>query len=241
MAESCTAHLLHEPRFEYEPREAQSSVMYRITEEHLETFLEEAGSRSSGVSVPDFIEDELRKFLGCGLLQGGFARFKCENCGFERLVPLSCKCRSVCPSCSGRRMAERAAHLVDEVFPDVRVRQFVLTLPFQLRYRMAWDHKTTRAVLGVFSRAVMGFYRKRANKAGFSGGKTGGVTVIQRAGSGIKLNVHFHSAMLDGVFTETDFFGRLPCFAEDVCPASPSLRRIARRRFLKKGGNFFRV
>ena len=41
----------------------------------------------------------------------------------DRLVPFSCKARPTCPSCGGRRMAERAAHLLDHVFPDVPVRQ----------------------------------------------------------------------------------------------------------------------
>jgi len=31
----------------------------------------------------------------------------------EELVPFSCKRRGICPSCTGRRMAELAAHLVD--------------------------------------------------------------------------------------------------------------------------------
>jgi hypothetical protein len=31
-------------------------------------------------------------------------------------------------------MAERAAHLVDRVLPDVPIRQWVLSVPFQLRY-----------------------------------------------------------------------------------------------------------
>jgi len=30
----------------------------------------------------------------------------------------------VCPNCGGRRMAERAAHLVDDVFPDLMRRTF---------------------------------------------------------------------------------------------------------------------
>jgi len=36
-------------------------------------------------------------------------------------------------------MTERAAHLVDHVFPDVPVRQWVLSLPYRLRYRLAWE------------------------------------------------------------------------------------------------------
>jgi hypothetical protein len=42
-------------------------------------------------------------------------------------------------------MVERAAHLVDAVLPDVPVRQWVLTLPLRLRYRLAWDHDLCRA------------------------------------------------------------------------------------------------
>ena len=55
----------------------------------------------------------------------------------RRLVPFSCKGRGFCPSCGGRRMAERAAHLVDHVFPPVPVRQWVLSLPHRLRYVLA--------------------------------------------------------------------------------------------------------
>ena len=43
--------------------------------------------------------------------------------------------RGFCPSCGGRRMADTAAHLVDRVLPRVPVRQWVLTLPFCLRFR----------------------------------------------------------------------------------------------------------
>jgi hypothetical protein len=50
-------------------------------------------------------------------------------------------------------MAERAAYLVDEVLPRVPVRQWVRTLPYRLRYRLAWDHALCRAVLGVYARA----------------------------------------------------------------------------------------
>jgi len=37
-------------------------------------------------------------------------------------------------------MTERTAHLVDAVLPRVPVRQWVLTVPYRLRYQMAWDH-----------------------------------------------------------------------------------------------------
>ncbi|MFA5924118.1 MAG: hypothetical protein WC856_22975 [Methylococcaceae bacterium] len=37
------------------------------------------------------------------------------------------------PSCNARRMAKTAAHLVDHVFPPLPVRQWVLSVPKNLR------------------------------------------------------------------------------------------------------------
>jgi Putative transposase len=98
-------------------------------------------------------------------------------------------------------MAEHAALLVDEVLPQVPVRQWVLTLPYRLRYRLAWDHALCRAVLGVFARTLVAFYVRTARALGIQDGQTGTVTVIQRFGSGLQLNVHFHTLVLDGVFS----------------------------------------
>jgi hypothetical protein len=59
-------------------------------------------------------------------------------------------------------MAERAAQLVDHVFPaDVPVRQWVLSLPHRLRYRLAYDHRRCRAVLQVFVRALRSAHRRQ--------------------------------------------------------------------------------
>jgi hypothetical protein len=158
--------------------------------------------RADGVSLPDFVEQEFRDFLTCGVLAHGFARVRCGTCAFERLVPFSCKGRGFCPSCGGRRMTERAARLVDEILPRVPVRQWVLSLPHRLRYLLAWNHTLCRAVLSVYVRALLGFPCQQARQRGIPDGLAGSVTVIQRFGGGLNLNVHFHTLVLDGVFTE---------------------------------------
>lgn len=93
-----------------------------------------------------------------------FARFRCVGRGFDGLVPFSCKSRALCPSCGGRRMTERAAHLVDHVFPRVPVRQWVLSLPYRLRYRLAWDHALCRGVVRCAMRAILGFLTESSRK-----------------------------------------------------------------------------
>ena len=100
-------------------------------------------------------------------------------------------------------MAEHAAALVETVLPQVPVRQWVLTLPYRLRYRLAWDHALCRAVLGVFTRTLLAFHARTARANGIRAGQTGTLTVIQRFGSGLQLNVHFHTLVLDGVFSES--------------------------------------
>lgn len=166
----------------YEPRPAAGTVLHHVVRTHLDRFLAETAAATDSTGVPRFVERELRDFLGCGALERGFARVRCCDCAFERLVPFSCKARAVCLSCGGRRMAEQAAHLVDAVLPYVPVRQWVLTVPHRLRYRLAFDHALCRAVLGVFVRAVLGWYRRRALGAGVADGQSGTVTVVQRFG-----------------------------------------------------------
>src|SRR5712691_11231947 len=100
-------------------------------------------------------------------------------------------------------MTERAAHIVDEVLPSVPVRQWVFTLPYRLRYLLAWDHGLSRAVLAIHARALLQFYRQHAERHGIPAGRSGTVTVIQRFGGGLNLNVHFHTLALDGVFARS--------------------------------------
>ncbi len=97
-------------------------------------------------------------------------------------------------------MTDRAAHLVDHVFPDVPIRQYVLTLPPRLRYLLAWDHDLCRAVVAVYLRAVLGWLRRQARRRGVIDGRGGAVAVVQRFGAALNLNVHIHALVLDGVF-----------------------------------------
>ena len=114
------------PRFDgYERRRPDETLLYQLIEEHWPTFLERA-EQSGG--LPDFIVEEFEAYLRCGLLEHGLAHFACRQCGESLAVAFSCKKRGFCPSCMGRRMADVAAHLVDEVFPEVPVRQWVCSL-----------------------------------------------------------------------------------------------------------------
>jgi hypothetical protein len=80
-------------------------------------------------------------------------------------------------------MTGLAADLTDRVIPFVPVRQFVLSVPHRLRYLLAYDHERCIAILRIFNRALLCFYRMRARKHGAGRGRTGSVTFLQRFGS----------------------------------------------------------
>lgn len=185
--------------FEYIPRKPEETVLYRAIAEHLETFLARQQERER--PVPRFVEKEFRTYLTCGIAEHGFLRLHCDTCGHDRILPFSCKKRSWCPSCGGRRMADTAAHLVERVFPQVAVRQWVLSLPFQLRYRMAYDSELLAEVLNIFVRTVFDELRRRARESlGLKQSQCGAVTFVQRFGSSVNLHTHFHTIALDGVY-----------------------------------------
>ena len=85
-------------------------------------------------------------------------------------------------------MANTAARLVDNVFPlNVPVRQWVISLPIEIRYRLAYDGKLLSDVLAVFLRVVRGWYYRQAKKAGYKDVRSGSVTFTQRFGSALNL------------------------------------------------------
>jgi hypothetical protein len=65
---------------------------------------------------------------------------------------------------------------------------------------MAWDQRLCRAVLGVYVRVLLGWYRRRGRRRGLADPRTGTVTAIQRFGGAFNLHVHFHTLALDGVY-----------------------------------------
>jgi len=162
----------------------RTTVLFRAVQAHLETFL--AGAEAAGTPVPAFVERELRDYLACRDLTKGFCRVRCA-CGHETLLGFPCRGRGFCPTCTGRRMNETAANLVDRVLArDVPYRQWVLSLPFGLRRLLANNGDLCTAVLGVFIRKVFAWLRRKARRLGVKDPAPGAVVAIQRANAAIQ-------------------------------------------------------
>lgn len=211
----------------YRRRRPELTGLYESVRQHAAEFLHRA-NESGG--LPRHVAAEFERYLACGILAHGFVRVWCPTCRNDLVVAFSCKGRGFCPSCGGRRMADTAARWVDHVLPDVPWRQWVRTVPFELRVRLAWDPATLTDVLTVFQRAVAARLRLLARHRGLLRGRHASVTAIQRFGGALNLNVHFHSLVADGVWVEDEAgrlrFHHLRVSDDDVAAV---VRRVERR------------
>ena len=91
----------------YKPRRPQASPLFRLVSDHLhrlQTVYDERFAREYGPWRP-VVTQVADKFLACGVLEHGFARFRCDTCTHGYLLAFSRKCRYFCLSCHAKRLA----------------------------------------------------------------------------------------------------------------------------------------
>ena len=208
----------------YAQHRPESTLLYQLVEQHYPEFRELRARE--GRPLPACVQEEFEAYLKCGRLEEGFLRVRCEGCHAEKLVAFSCKKRGFCPSCGGRRMAETAALLADEVLPERPLRQWVLSLPFALRFLLATDPDSLTRVLRAVYRAISGFLLQKAGLTRATG-FPGAVTLIQRFGSALNLNIHFHMIFLDGVYLPAE--GAAPVFRHVPAPTGAELHELVQQ------------
>ena len=138
-------------------------------------------------------------------------------------------------------MADTAAHLVDRVFPRVPIRQWVLSFPHDLRYRLAYDASLVTDVLSIFTKTIFASLIERAREFGaVRKPQSGAVSFIQRFDSALRLNLHIHSLVIDGVYAADDDdkpqFQVLPAPGDEEIVRLTGLLAQRIRAFLQKRG-----
>jgi hypothetical protein len=111
-----------------------------------------------------------------------------------------------------------------------------MSFPRRLRLALALDAALTTRVLAITVRAIFAWQRRRARGLGWRLSRTGAVTFIQRFSSALRLNVHFHCLVPDGVFAPepppaggSSFLALPPPCDEEVEAIN---RKIARKTLL---------
>jgi hypothetical protein len=203
----------------YQRHRPEQTELHRIVRENLEALrapAEDEGRRGP----PSFVQKTFEAYLTCGLLCLGFLRAICDRCPSSVLIAFSCKKRGLCPSCGARRMEEGTEHIMTRVLPEAPVRQWVLSLPFQLRLWVAYDESLFSAIIRIFVSEVFRVHQEKAREAGLTEPvHSGAIACPQRFGNALNCNPHLHAVVLDGVYAR-DGGGELVFHA--LPPPTPS-------------------
>ena len=77
----------------YPTRNPSETILYKIVQENVETFIQMAEMDPSRKRLPEYVKREFYEYLRCGILANGFLRLQCTECRHERLVAFSCRGR----------------------------------------------------------------------------------------------------------------------------------------------------
>ena len=218
---------------DYAERRPEQSDLHEIVRVFGRPFIE--SMEAAGVNLPASVERAMERFLGCGVLAHGFLRIRCDDCKKERLLALSCKVRGLCPSCGAKSMTRQTAHIVDNVLPDVPLRQWVLSLPFELRPMVSLDRELLNRALKIFIEEIFRFYGTDPP----GGYQAGAISFTQRFGASMNLHVHFHVVAIDGLYVRPsdDNLGFIPA----LTPRPVDVRDVAYRVHDRFIGHLMRI
>ncbi len=193
----------------YRPRDPQASDLWRLLDQHFDSFqqvYDERFQAKYGFWRP-VVERSVAAFLKCGDLQEGFARVRCPDCQHEMFVAFSCKQRCTCPSCHQKRTLLTAIHVAEEVCSPVAHRQVVLTIPKRLRLHTRFDRK----LLGKLCSCAWTCLQAEVRAcSGATDVVPGMIAAIQTHGELLHWHPHIHVLLTCGAFTPQGEFLELP-------------------------------
>ena len=125
-------------------------------------------------------------------------------------------------------MTTAARRWTDTVLPRVAVRQWVVTVPWSRRWLLARRSDLARGVLRIALSEIQRWTNVHGVQPRRPGGRTGSITVIQRFGSALNLNLHFHILVLDGLYAIDPRTGALR-WVRARRPSTAEVERVVER------------
>jgi hypothetical protein len=220
--------IIEESPAAYRPRHPERTGFYQLFETHFDSYVrayEERFEPRSGPLRPVVVRS-VEAFLGCGRLEGGFARVRCLKCRDEHLLAFSCRTRNFCSGCQAKRALLFAEKLTTEILASVPHRHWTFSIPRVLRGLLERDRK----LLGLLSQTAYASILKTF-QALFerTDVRPGCVVSLQTFGAfGANFNPHCHAMVSDGVFSAGGEFLPLPSL--DTTAVMEVFRRLLLRR-----------
>ena len=139
-------------------------------------------------------DEAVRKMLGCGDPENGYATYVCGDCGGDhKKVPFSCK-SCFCLSCAKVYTDQWAARIEAILFPGVAYRHTVLTVPDELRIYFYKNAGLLSELMRVGIKCLedtMSTVFRRSVCGGY-------IVVLQTNGRSGSYNPHLHVIMTSG-------------------------------------------
>lgn len=163
-------------------------VFKQIFEDHWEEFKKHHPMYNN----PD-IEKEVKKMLGCGDPENGYAKYICPKCLETKVVPFSCK-SSFCLTCGRKNLDKWVRNIMSRLFKGVRYKHIVLTLP-----QVLWIYFYRNiGLLEKLMECGISFMREWVVELKGGDIECGIMQVIQTNGRSASYNPHLHHIMTWG-------------------------------------------
>jgi len=193
----------------YRPRSPQASPLYQLLDTHFPEFEEAYAEKYAERYGPwrPAIARAVTDYLKCGDLREGFARVHCPKCGHDLFIALSCRKRCLCPSCHQKQALLTGMHVSEEVCAPVPHRQFVFTVPRNLRPYFRRYRDLLSALPLLAWETIRDVY---AAAFACDGLHPGMATALQTFGELAHWHPHVHALVTDGAFDSAGGFQPLP-------------------------------
>lgn len=162
----------------------------------------------------EYYEEVIQKMLLCGEKEGGYATYRCEDCGDKITVAFSCK-SCFCLSCGKVYVDKWVEYIGEHLYDRVHYRHVVLTVPEDIRiYFYRGDRKRVlegfmRCGVEMLDDAIKTYKKGKAIRAGY-------IVVLQLVGRPSKWNPHLHIIMTAGGLGEDNKWVELRYFPYEL-------------------------
>jgi hypothetical protein len=144
--------------------------------------------------ITDDIEENVRKMIGCGLIENGYFEYWClrAGCWEKKKVGFTCKSR-FCLRCRVVYIERWLVKMEETIFQQISHRHVILTVPGSL-----WKYFHSKEMLRVLADCGVKLINDIVGKHKGKELKVGIILVIQTAGRAGRWNPHLHILVTEG-------------------------------------------
>lgn len=156
----------------------------------------------------------IESFVSCHNLSKGYLFYECPNCDNYHMIGFSCNSR-LCPTC-GKKYKEQRTVKVSEKCLNISHRQFVFTIPDDLRDYFILDRNLLNVLFDAVKETLnttLDYHTPKCRKN--EKRKLGFISFLHTFGRDLKWNPHIHVLLAEGYLTKDNKLVKYDFFSFD--------------------------